>query len=412
MGLKSKAKTSPAAKPSRKKVAKKSPAKSAAGASKKKVAKKKTTRTRKPKGADSLVKAIKKRIGTRTDSVVSVLGASTSLSEVTEWIPTGFPDLDRVLGGGWAVGRASEVYGDEGCGKSALSHMAIRQCQLMGGVAVLLDYEVALDAAKMENVGIDPERLVYIAPAHAEEGWEATWAIINDLKVNDPGVPTLIIWDSIAAAVPKAELEGKMDDSFVGLHARVMGKGCRKMFREIAKVRAHIMWINQNRSKIGGGGGGWGGPQTDTTGGRAVKFAASQRVANRVIGRLPAKRVKGISPTGYKVSTITDKCRLAPPHMRTEWVLDFKHGPSPDLTAQHLLTEAGVVRKVSGPGLFRVSWSEASFKRKDWLERMADPGFRAGVRDALKLVSEAGGVEQYLLDKKGSSIDLEDEDGG
>jgi recombination protein RecA len=358
-----------------------------------------------------MVKAIKKSLGTKTDSVVSVLGSSDSLSEVREWIPTGFPDLDRVLGGGWAVGRASEVYGDEGCGKSALSHMAIKQCQRMGGIPVLLDYEVALDAAKMKNVGIDPERLIYLAPAHAEEGWEATWAILNDLKTRDPGAPTLIVWDSIAAAVPKDEMDGAMTDSFVGLHARIMSKGCRKMFREIAKVRAHVMWINQNRSKIGGFSG-WGGPQTDTTGGRAVKFAASQRVANRVIGRLPAKRAKGIAPTGYKVSTITDKCRLAPPHRRTEWVLDFKHGPSPELTLQHLLTEAGVIKKAKGPGLILVPWSEGSFKRGDWLERMADPGFRSGANAALKVVSTAGGVETYLLDKKGTPLDLEDEDDG
>ena len=356
-----------------------------------------------------MVKAIKKKLGTKTDSVVSVLGGADSLSEVTEWISTGFPDLDRVLGGGWAVGRASEVYGDEGCGKSALLHMAIRQCQRAGGVAALFDYEVALDKAKMANVGIDPERLVYLAPAHAEEGWEATWAIIDDLKTRDPGAPTLIAWDSIAAAVPKDELEGDMTDSFVGLHARIMSKGCRKMFREIAKVRAHVMWINQNRSKIGGFSS-WGGPQTDTTGGRAVKFAASQRVANRVIGRLPAKRPKGVAPTGYKISTITDKCRLSPPHQRTEWILDFKHGPSPDLTAQHLLTEAGVLKKAKGPGLFSAPWAEGTFKKSAWLERMQDPGFRSGVNAALKVVSGEGGVETYLLGKKGSSVDSEEED--
>lgn len=402
MGLKDKAKTSPVGKaPARKKAARRSPAKSAAGARKAK---------RPSKGdTDSMVKAIKKRIGTKTDSVVTVLGTSDSLSEVTEWIPSGFPDLDRVLGGGWAVGRASEVYGDEGSGKTALSHMAIRQCQHMGGIAALFDYEVSLDAAKMENVGIDPERLIYLAPAHAEEGWEATWAIINDLKVRDPGVPTLIVWDSIAAAVPKDELEGKMTDSFIGLHARIMSKGCRKMFREIAKVRAHVMWINQNRSKIGGFSG-WGGPQTDTTGGRAVKFAASQRVACRVVGRLPAKRVKGIAPTGYKISTITDKCRLAPPHRRTEWILDFTHGPSTELTVQHLLNEAGLIKQAKGPGRILVPWSDGAFKRGDWLDRMADPGFRAGANAALKVVSAAGGVEKYLLDKKGGSVDLEDEE--
>ena len=141
-----------------------------------------------------------------------------------------------------------------------------------------------------------------------------------------------------------------------------------------------------------------------------MKFAASQRVANRVIGRLPAKRAKGIAPTGYKISTITDKCRLCPPHRRTEWVLDFKHGPSAELTIQHLLTEAGIVRKAKGPGRINVPWSAGDFKKTDWMDRMADPGFRSGANEALKIVSAAGGVETYLLTKKGGSIDLEDED--
>ena len=417
MGLKDtarkKAKASRAGKRAGKRVGKKSaarrpPAKPAAGA-KRKATKKTTTRKPARRGdAESMVKAIRKKLGTKTDSVVMVLGQEDALSEVTEWIPTGFPDLDRVLGGGWAVGRASEVYGDEGCGKSALLHRAIRECQRMGGIAALFDFEVALDKAKMKNTDIDPERLIYLAPAHAEEGWEATWAIIADLKVRTPNAPTLIAWDSIAAAVPKAELEGSMDESFVGLHARIMGRGCRRMFREIAKVRAHVMWINQNRSKIGGFSS-WGGPQTDTTGGRAVKFAASQRVANRVVGRLPAKRAKGIPPTGYKISTITDKCRLAPPHRRTEWVLDFTHGPSPDLTTLHLLTEAGTIKKAKGPGVVKVPWASGQFQRETWLERMQDPGFRAGANEALKMVSAAGGVEKYLLEKRGGDA-AEDEE--
>jgi hypothetical protein len=92
--------------------------------------------------------------------------------------------------------------------------------------------------------------------------------------------------------------------------------------------------------------------------------------------------------------------------------LDFKHGPSPELTLQHLLTEAGVIKKAKGPGLILVPWSEGSFKRGDWLERMADPGFRSGANAALKVVSTAGGVETYLLDKKGTPLDLEDEDDG
>ena len=146
MGLKDKArkkaKTSRSGSPARKKSAVKPPVKPVVDIAKRKATKVTTVCKAARKGdAESMVKAIRKKLGTKTDSVVSVLGQGLdSLSEVTEWIPSGFPDLDRVLGGGWAVGRASEVYGDEGCGKSALLHKAIRESQRLGGVAALLDF--------------------------------------------------------------------------------------------------------------------------------------------------------------------------------------------------------------------------------------------------------------------------------
>lgn len=526
------------------------------------------------------MKAIKKRLGTKTEATVAVLGQEDVLSEVTEWIPTGFPDLDRVLGGGWAVGRASEVYGDEGCligattikyqirtpegkivnskggtlarlyerfhrirvegkgknravpdgaefyapsftedgfvmqnrirdvkkngkkavfllrtkskdaiqatadheffvgdgyvalarikpgdtvmlsvgerfrghaehardhahenhenlrfvltptevvsvekvgermtydlvmdepyrcyvagnfavhncGKTALGHRGLREVQNMGGLGVLLDFERALDKKKMVGQGIDPDKLIYVAPDNAEEGWEAVFAIVDQLKIDQPDAPTLIVWDSIAAAVPKAEREGKMEDISVGLHARIMTRGCNRMFSEISKVRAHMMWINQNRSKIGGFSG-WGGPQTDTTGGRAVKFAASQRVANKVVKRLKASAKAGSEPTGYLVKTVTDKCRLAPPHRSTEWVLDFTVGPSPDLTMRHILMEAGVLKKGKGPGRLKAPWSDDPFRKAAWLQELRDVSFRRGARAAFQDVIDAGGARRYV----------------
>lgn len=395
-------------------------AKPAAGASvarRKKVTKKvtkKTTNKKSSKGSSTghIVASIKKRLGAKSTTKVHVLGgdgAEEALSEVREWIPTGFPDLDRVLGGGWAVGRASEVYGDEGCGKTALLHKAIKSCQDQGGIAALFDFEVALDAAKMENVGIDPDRLIYLAPETAEEGWEAVWGIIDDLKTHAPDAPFFIGWDSIAASVPKAELEGKMDESAVGAHARIFSKGCRKMFREIAKVRAHIMWINQNRSKIGGFTG-WGGPQTDTTGGRAVKYAASQRVANKVVKRLKHSTEPGSEPYAYLVKTVTDKSRLSPPHRSTEWVLDFTYGPSEEQTMLHLLSEANLVRS-AGPGQLRGPWlpKGVKFRKRRWMEFLEDhPEHLEAARSALGDVIEAGGLREYLKGRR--KADPEDED--
>ena len=187
-----------------------------------------------------------------------------------------------------------------------------------------------------------------------------------------------------------------------------MTRGCMKMFAEISKVRAHMMWINQNRSKIGGFSG-WGGPQTDTTGGRAVKFAASQRVSNRVVKRLKPSAKKGTEPSGYLVSTITDKCRVAPPHRKTEWVLDFTVGPSPELTALHLLLEAGILKKGKGPGRLKAPWTEDQFRKSAWLVELQDLGFRKGARESLQLVIDAGGARKYLEGNKDPD-DTEDDD--
>lgn len=411
MGLKDQArkanKASPGgkAKASRKKASAKKPASGEDATKKKTKAAKRTRTARNTADADAVVSAVRKKLGKKSESIVALLGQEDVLPDVTEWISSGFPDLDRVLGGGWAVGRASEVYGDEGCGKTALGHRALRECQRMGGLGVLLDFEVALDKKKMTKMGIDGDRLVYISPDTAEEGWEAVWAIVSALKATPPDAPTLIVWDSIAAAVPKAEREGDMETASVGAHARVMTRGCNKMFREISRVRAHMLWINQNRSKIGGYSG-WGGPQTETTGGRAIKFAASQRVANRVAKRIKPSTVKGTEPSGYLISTITDKCRLAPPHRKTEWVLDFTVGPSPELTMQHILTELGIIRRGKGPGRLRAPWTDRQFKRLDWLDEICDPNFRKGARKALQEVIDMGGMQKY----RNASRSLDDEE--
>lgn len=351
--------------------------------------------------AQAVVLSLRKKLGTKTSTVVHLLSDQSSLSEVTEWIPTGFPDLDRCLGGGWAVGRCSEVFGDEASGKSALAHTAIRECQRLGGLVMLLDYEQALDKKKIRNVGIDDSRLVYVAPETMEEGWEAIWAFLETVKARKLKGPALIVWDSIAAAIPKVELEGKMDEHAVGAHARLMSKGCRKASRAVAKARAHLMWINQYRTKIGGGG--WhGGPDKDTTGGRAAKFYSSQRLSCVRIKRLKPSSDAGVPPSGYLILCETQKCRLAPPHRKTEWVLDFAEGPSAALTTQHLLLQAGVVR-TRGSGKARVPWQpkDQLVKLRAWSRLWHDDlVFRREARKYLDEVIAAGGAFAYVEARK------------
>lgn len=329
---------------------------------------------------------------------------------MNEWISSGFADVDRILGGGWAVGRCSESFGDEASGKSALAHMAIRQVQLMDGIALLLDFEHALDKKKIKNVGIDLERLVYATPDSMEEGWEILWMFLRQVRQlrreRKLIGPVLVVFDSIAAAVPKAELEGRMDEHSVGLHARLMSKGCRKATKLVARSRAHVMWINQYRSKIGGSS--WGGPDKDTTGGRAAKFYSSQRVSCTRIKRLRPSAEAGTPPSGYLVKCETEKCRLCPPHRRSEWVLDFTEGPSTSLTARHLLMEAKIIRPKKGR--LTAPWMDGElFRMREWPELWRRKDFRKGARVALRALVAAGGVWEYLDARKRAKGD-EDED--
>lgn len=279
--------------------------------------------------AKSIVSSIRARVGEDDEDNFSLLADDSVLSDVKEYIPTGFHMLDSILGGGWPVGRASEVFGPEGCGKTALAHRAIKACQDAGGIAALIDAECALDEDKMQQLGIDPDRLIYCTPKHIEQTWDAIWEIIATLEKQPPVAPVLIVWDSIAASVPKDELDDKTTEkSHVGLVARSMSRGCRRMFRAIAKTRAHMLWINQERDAIGG----FGPPgmqEKRTAGGNAVKYAASVRLRCQKVQTLK----EGTCATGYKIKVQTKKNRLAPPHQKAEFVLDFKYGPSPEVTA-------------------------------------------------------------------------------
>jgi recombination protein RecA len=312
------------------------------------------------------------------------------MSDVTEWIPSGFIGLDEILGGGWPVGRASEVFGDEGCGKSALAHMAIKGVQSIGGIAVLLDYEAALDEEKILQLGIDPERLIYEIPDHIEQGWDIIWAIMEDLEKNAPKAPMLIVWDSIGGAVPKAELDATSSEKpHVGEVARAMSRGCRRMFKVIAKVRAHMMWISQERHKIGGGFSPFG-PVKETSGGKGPKYASSVRLRCARVKTLKRLGVKARA-TGYQIKSITKKNKVAPPEQNMEWVIDFKRGPSPELSTLQTLLDAGVVRS-SGGGKYRMKGLSDGFKKSEWINRMRTASFRKAAEAHCLAVVRAGGA--------------------
>jgi recombination protein RecA len=303
------------------------------------------------------------------------------LSEVREWIPSMFPDLDRILGGGWPVGRASEVFGMEGKGKSALSHMAIKGVQSIGGTAMLLDFEHALDPDKLDQLGIDRKRLIYVVPDHIEQAWDIIWDVHSKLMSSPPPAPFLFVWDSVAASVPKKELEASAEDSSVALIARAMSKGCRKMYKAIARVRAHMMWINQLRTKVGAKS--FFGPVMETVGGVAIRYASSIRV-NCKYTKQRSHQVKGEKVvTGLDVHTTTAKNRLAPPYQQTAWVIDFERGQSPEITMFDQLVQAKAI-KVCGGGYYSASWSETKFRKNEFVDSMKDKTFRKGAETTLK----------------------------
>lgn len=317
------------------------------------------------KFADSLVMSVRKKIKGVDFQLAS---AGSIMSEVREWIPTGFPGLDFIFGGGWPVGRCSEVAGEEGCGKSALAQMACIQTQLLGGLVVYFDFENALDPGKMEQLGINPEALLYLSPDYIEQAWDVVWTLVDQLLEKPPPAPTLIVWDSVGGSLTKSQMESSAEDSHVGAVSRVMTPNCAKLFKKIARCRAHVLFVNQERAKIGGFTR-FGPPPKSTTGGAGLKYAASLRVRCQRVMTLKEKGNSGPA-IGYLIRTTTDKNRLTPPHRKATWVLDFGVGPSPDLTMFETLKDAG--RLVSaGGGLYNLrGYKGASVTRAGWSARL------------------------------------------
>jgi len=303
-------------------------------------------------------------------------------SDVLEFIPTLFPQMDRIMGGGWPVGRSVELFSPEGIGKSALMHLGCKGVQTVGGIAVFIDHEHSLDTQKIIQLGIDPKRLIYHAPDTIEQSLDILQSILETLAEDPPPAPVFIGWDSVAAGVPEAELnEDSVQDSHVGLVARAMAKGCRKLVGLLPAARACLVFVNQVRDKIGVM---WG-EKTDSPGGRAIKAFASIRI------RLTHKKVlrQGEKATGQLVFAKTVKNRLAPPFQTASYLIDYARGPSPELSALQMLLESRVL-KTSGVYLVPEWNHELRLKRSDWLTYMAEADFREKVTAAVQKLVEAG----------------------